>query len=188
MAEGDLFDPTWAQDSDLIDVPTDAEIRRGFTCGPVTPGRFNWLFQQIHATINALGLGDFVNSLRKIQTTEGISGGGDLSLDRTLQLDLPGLEEKTDTSNDDVMVIYDPATSKHRRQTRANFLSGVGGEGGAISGGENVGTGGGSVFKSVASGLLQFRKLLGQGGITVATDGDDVTFALADLGSELTVE
>jgi hypothetical protein len=101
MAEGDIFDPIWAQDSDEISVATEAEIRRGFVCGPVTPGRFNWLFQQIQAALNALGAGNFVQASRKIDTTEGISGGGNLELDRTLKLDIPGLEEKTDASNDD---------------------------------------------------------------------------------------
>jgi hypothetical protein len=87
-----------------------------------------------------------------------------------------------------LIVLYDPLTSKHRRSTRGNFLSGIGGGGGAVTGGENVGTGTGLVFKAVASGLLQFRKLIDAGGLTIGVDGDDVTLALADLGSELTVE
>lgn len=188
MAEGDIFDPVWAEESQDIDVASVAEIRRGFTCGPVTPGRFNWLFQQLQAAVNAIGAGNFVLGSRKIDTTEGIAGGGDLTLDRTLRLDIPGLEEQTTASNDHVLVIYNPETSKHERTTRETFLSGIGGGGGAITGGANVGTGTGLVYKAVSGGALQFRKLLNAGGFDIGVDGDDVTFALADYGSELTVE
>ena len=188
MAEGDIFDPVWAEESPDIDVATAAEVRRGFTCGPVTPGRFNWLFQQLQAAVNAIGAGNFVQASRKIQTTEGISGGGDLSLDRTLRLAIPDLEAKTTASNDDVLVVYDPATSKHRRTTRGQFLSGIGGGGGAITGAENVGTGGGSIFSAVSAGLIQLRRLANVGGLTVATNGDVVELSLANLGAELTVE
>jgi hypothetical protein len=188
MAEGDIFDPIWAQDSEDIVPASEAEIRRGFLCGPVTPGRFNWLFQQLQAALNAIGAGNFVQSSRKIDTTEGVSGGGDLTLDRTLKLDLPGLEAKTSAANEDLLVIFDQTATKHKRITRAEFLVGVGGEGGTITGGENVGTGTGSVFKDVASGLLRFRQMLNGGGFDITTVDDDVVFTLADLGAELTVE
>lgn len=186
MAEA--FDPVWAADGE-VDVPTEAEQRIGFQCGPVTPGRFNWLFQTMQSLINSLNIGEMVNQTRVIGTTEGLKGGGDLTADRTLSLDVPGLEAETGIANDDLIAIFDTSAGVHRKMTRDNFVAGLGGGGGgSITGGENVGTGTGLIFKGLSGANMQFRKLLNAGGLTIGVATDDVTISLADMGSALTFD
>ena len=184
----DVFSQVWATDpSAEIDVPSQAEIALGFRCGPASPGRFNWLFQTIMSAINALNIGDMASKFRLIDTTEGIQGGGDLQADRTLRLDINGLQPKVAASDNDLIVLYDPVDNAHRKQTRAQFAAGFGGGGGSITGGANVGTGAGVIFKDVSGTNLRFRRILAAGGVTVAVSGDDVTIATADRGAALTV-
>lgn len=183
----DVFEEVWASDETaLIDTPSAAEIRDGFRCGPASPGRFNWLFQTIMSAINNLNIGDMVSKYRQINTTEGIIGGGNLEEDRTLRLNFPGLEEEDEISGDDLVAVFDVSANKHVFMTRENFVSGIGGEGGSITGGANIGTGAGLVYSGVSGGNLQFRKIKAGDGIDVAVSGDDVIVALADRGSELT--
>ena len=187
MAEGDLFDPIWAEEGE-VEVPSNLQIRTGFRCGPVSPGLFNWLFQSLQAAINALDIGDFVSKFRKINTAEGIAGGGTLEDDRTLRLNFQGLEEKgSGVSNSDVVAIFDPVANAHRRMTRAQLVAGLGGGGeGGISDAENIGDGEGEFFSGVSVDAFEFRTAKSGNGIVVATTGDEVTFSVADRGAELT--
>jgi len=183
------FDPIWASDDEaLIDPPSDAEVRMGFSCGPVTPGVFNWLFQTLMSTINSLGIENMVPSLRRIETAEGITGGGDLTADRTLRLNIPGLESEASVASDDLIVVYDASREQHVKMTREDFTAGLGGEGGGITGGANIGTGTGELFASVSGSNLQFRKLLNGGGMVIAVAGNDVSIGPADRGADLTAE
>lgn len=182
------FDPIWASDDEaLIDPPSVAEIRRGFSCGPASPGLFNWLFQTVMTTINSLDIESMVPLSRRVDTGPGLAGGGDLTGDRTLTLDIPSLEEEGSIAADDWIALYDTSRGIHVRMTRDNLVSGLGGGGGGdISGGANIGTGTGSIFASVSGSNLQFRKLLDGGGMTIAVVGDDVALSLSDMGADLT--
>ena len=187
----DLFDPVWAVDGEVL-VPSEAQIRNGFSCGPVSPALFNYLFQSIEQTINSLEVGGTgVSEAREIATTEGVQGGGDLSADRIIRLHINGLDTTTSIANDDLVVIYDQSEGEHRAISRENFVSGLGGGGGGggggVDAGENVGTGAGSIFSGLSSTTMQFRKIKAGGGMDVSTISDDVVVALADMGTELTV-
>jgi hypothetical protein len=156
----DIFETIWASDDDaLISVPSEAEIEHGFGCGPASPGRFNWLFQTIMSAINSLNIGDMASKFRSISTTEGLTGGGNLEVDRTLRLHYPGLEVVEEVANDDLVAIYDTSAAKHVSISREDFVAGLGGEGGGITAGANIGTGEGSIYSGVSGTSLQFRKV-----------------------------
>lgn len=181
------FDTVWAQDDNaLIDTPSEAEIEAGFSCGKVTPGRFNWIIQSLMSAINAMDLTDVLSRFRRINTTEGITGGGDLTEDRTLRLDINGLEEEASIANGDMIPVFDVSANAHRKMTRSNFVAGLGGEGGVLIGGDNVGTGTGEVYSGNNAGTLEFRTIKAGSGVTVVTAGNDVTVSLADMGAALT--
>ncbi|WAJ27143.1 hypothetical protein [Antarcticirhabdus aurantiaca] len=183
-----IFDPVWASDDDaLITPPTADEIEEGFRCGRADPGLFNWLIQTLQSTINALNIGDMASKFRQVATTEGIQGGGDLQDDRTLRLNFSGLEVENSVAGDDIVAFFDISAGAHRKTTRTAFLAGVGGAGGSITGGENIGTGTGLVYASVNGGSLQFRRLKNAGGIDIAVSTNDVVLSIAPMGAELTV-
>ena len=172
-----LFDPAWAVDG-IVEAPSDAEVRAGFSCGPANPYVFNWLFQDIQTKLNSLSAG----------TPEGIQGGGDLSQDRLIRLNIPGLQAETSIANDDYIVIYDVSDAVHKKMTRSNLIAGLGGEGGSITGADNIGDGGGELFSSLAGDTLEFRTLKAGEGLVVSTVGNNVTVAHADYATSLTVE
>lgn len=183
----DAFEEIWASDDDApIDVPSAAEIRHGFSCGPASPGRFNWLFQSLMSAVNSLSLADMASKYLLINTTEGIAGGGSLEADRTLRFDFPGLEAEDEIANDDLIAVFDVSTNKHVKMTREDFVSGLGSEGGGITTGANIGTGDGEVYSGVSGSALQFRKIKSGNGISVAVSTNDVVIGQADRGSELT--
>jgi hypothetical protein len=67
-----------------------------------------------------------VPEIRKVLTDNGIAGGGDLSLDRTLSLDINSLNSRVGTINNlDQIPIYDVSTNSVKKVTRADLLSGV---------------------------------------------------------------
>lgn len=182
-----LFDPAWAVDG-IVEAPSDAEVRAGFSCGPANPYVFNWLFQDIQTKLNSLSAGTPVQESREINTTEGIQGGGDLSQDRLIRLNIPGLQAETSIANDDYIVIYDVSDAVHKKMTRSNLIAGLGGEGGSITGADNIGDGGGELFSSLAGDTLEFRTLKAGEGLVVSTVGNNVTVAHADYATSLTVE
>lgn len=187
MAEGDTFPTVWAADpAAIVEVPSAAEIALGFACGKAKPGIFNWLFQTLMSTINDLNINEMASKFRAINTTEGIQGGGNLETDRTLRLNIPGLEPKETVTNTDLLVLYDEASGTHKKQTRLQFISGLGGDGGIITNADNIGDGPGEFFAGISGDMLEFRTLKNAGGLTVATAGDVVTIALANYAADLT--
>lgn len=64
---------------------------------------------------------------RQIATAakSGLVGGGDLSADRSLSLDITGLDPLTSINDADEVAVYDASTSTVLKISRANFLSGV---------------------------------------------------------------
>ena len=63
----------------------------------------------------------YVSPTRAINTSAGLSGGGNLSADRTISLDVPGLTALTNVAFDDVLPIYDTSASAHRKITVADL-------------------------------------------------------------------
>lgn len=184
----DVFDPTWASDDGaLITTPTADQIRSGFVCGPADPGLFNWLFQSVMSAINNLGIGDMASKFRQIATTEGIQGGGDLQSDRTLRFDFAGMQEESTIADNDLVAIYDTSVGAHRKMTKANFVSGLGGGGGSLTGAANVGTGDGEIYVGLSGSNIQLRKIKDGNGIDVTVATNDIVISLTDIGSELTI-
>ncbi|MCD1645236.1 hypothetical protein [Aurantimonas coralicida] len=182
-----FFDPVWAVDGDT-EVPSEAQIRIGFTCGSVSPELFNYLFQNIEATINALDVENMVPTSRLINTNNGVTGGGDLTQDRTLSLDILGLATASTIANDDWIPIYDQSGTSNAKISRANLVAGLGGAGGTLSGVENIGTGTGEIFAALDGTDIQLRTLLAGAGIEITTGANEITIAFDDLPAELTVE
>ncbi|MCO5164655.1 MAG: hypothetical protein M9939_26555 [Mesorhizobium sp.] len=182
-----LFDPPWAVDGGIT-VPDVAQIRRGFECGDADPYLFNYLFQTIESAINALDTEGMVPLLRQINTTEGIQGGGSLGSNRTFRLDVNGLQERTSIANGNFLVIYDTGTNQHYKITRANVVAGLGGEGGTLTGAENIGDGPGEIFSALDDDMIQLRTIDHGDGLDVSTVGDKVIVAFGSLPAELTVE
>lgn len=58
-----------------------------------------------------------LGAVRTISTSEGVQGGGDLSTNRALKLDLNGLAAKTNPSGDDFLGLYSVADAAHRKST-----------------------------------------------------------------------
>lgn len=66
-----------------------------------------------------------VGSTRTITAGIGLSGGGDLSADRTIDLDIDSLTAESVINDADTLAIYDASGTSIKKITRANFLSGV---------------------------------------------------------------
>jgi len=56
---------------------------------------------------------------------QGLSGGGNLSANSTIDMDLPSLVAETTIAANDLVVIYDTSAATERKMTRADFLTGV---------------------------------------------------------------
>lgn len=67
---------------------------------------------------------DYVGTTRTVSTSTGLSGGGDLSTNRTIALDVNALTEDTspDTSSDFVLM-YDTSASGHKKVKPSNFAT-----------------------------------------------------------------
>lgn len=67
---------------------------------------------------------DYVGTTRNVGTSTGLSGGGDLSTNRTIALDVNALTEDTspDTSSDFVLM-YDTSASGHKKVKPSNFAT-----------------------------------------------------------------
>lgn len=63
-----------------------------------------------------------------ITAGSGLSGGGDLSANRTIDLDVTDLTAETTADDADLIAIYDDSATSHRKMTRGDFLSGLGGK------------------------------------------------------------
>ncbi|MEE9366626.1 MAG: hypothetical protein V3W44_08075, partial [Dehalococcoidales bacterium] len=69
--------------------------------------------------------GTVVLETRTLTTGVGLSGGGNLSADRTLELDIDGLTAESAINGADTLAIYDASALAVRKITRANFFSGI---------------------------------------------------------------
>jgi hypothetical protein len=175
-----IFDNVWAYSGD-VEAPDDARFAAGFTCGKASPQIINWLFQTLMQAINAVGdLGAMVPQSRQVNTTEGLQGGGTLETDRTLRLNIPGLDAVADINGTDLIVLF--RGEQHYKITRSAFVAGLGGEGGSIIlGGANIGGGPGNVYSGVDTDTMEFRTIDAGTGIAVATSGDKVIVSFDDF-------
>ncbi len=179
-----IFDPVWAHAGE-VEAPDAARTATGFTCGGVSPALFNWLFQTLQQALNAVSdLGAMVPMSRRINTTEGVKGGGTLETDRTLRLDIPGLDSTGTTAGTDLLVIY--RGSQHFKTTRTAFLAGTGGGGGSLSSVANIGGAPGEIFSAIDTNTIKLRTIDAGVGLDVTTSGDVVTISFDDF-EELTV-
>ena len=112
---------------------------------------------------------------RQVNTTEGIQGGGDLSVDRTHRLDIDGLLVSPGADDaTDYIVIYDDDIAQHRKLLLQD-IPGLGGSGEANTG-ANVGAGVG-VFRDKTTTVLNFRSLTALSArISIAVNGDEIEF------------
>lgn len=60
---------------------------------------------------------DALGALRRVDTDEGLTGGGPLDEDLTLTLDVPGLAAKNAPAGSDLLAVYSVADSGHRKST-----------------------------------------------------------------------
>ena len=68
-----------------------------------------------------------------INTASGLTGGGNLSADRTISLDISALQSKTAPSSSDQVLIYDPVSLTHKRITVSGITAGISGGGGVTA-------------------------------------------------------
>lgn len=179
-----IFDPPWAVDGEIY-VPTEAEIREGFDCGGANPFLFNYLFQRVEFAINGLDTEGMTPLSRVFATTEGIRGGGDFTTNRTFRLDFDGLEVQTTVQNSDLLAFF--RDGQHYKITRANLMAGLG-EGGELTGADNIGIGTGEMFSALDGNTILFRTLYAGDGLEITTGVSEVTIAFADLPVEDTIE
>jgi hypothetical protein len=63
---------------------------------------------------------------RAINTGTGLTGGGNLTANRTLALDINGQTEETSAAGGDFILIWDVSAGALRKMSRTNFLAGIG--------------------------------------------------------------
>lgn len=86
----------------------------------------NALYNHRHTDGSEWELEDYVKSTRLISSSEGITGGGDLSADRTLVLDIPGLDaDGSPDSAADYVAIYDASGTVHKKVLLNNLPGGT---------------------------------------------------------------
>lgn len=115
----------------------------------------------------------------------GLSGGGDLTSSRTINLDINSL--LTETAPDgtaDYVIIYDNSDMTHKKVLLNNLLSSGGGE---INSAINIGIGGIGIFKQKTDVDLKFKKLnsaSSTSGIVIVDDtGNDEIDIRLDINS-----
>lgn len=75
-------------------------------------------------TVDGINGASIVQTSRTVSAGTGLSGGGDLSANRTLTLDVNGLTAEVTADDADTIPIYDNSAGLVRKMTRANFLAG----------------------------------------------------------------
>jgi hypothetical protein len=113
-----------------------------------------------------------VPTSRTITAGTGLSGGGDLSANRTLSLDINGLTDEPSIASGDYVAIYDVSAGALRKMTRANFVAGLSGGGGITS--LNSQTGSTQTFSKTNDTNVT---------LTITSTGDDHNFALGWSGA-----
>lgn len=103
----------------------------------------------------------------------GLSGGGDISTNRTIDIDITELTAETSADNADLVIVYDDSAGAHRKMTRGDFLTGIGG--GTVQSASNVGIDGVGVFKQLNGTDLEFKNVApASSKISVTANGDDI--------------
>jgi hypothetical protein len=82
------------------------------------------------STLQQTSLDGKVSTSVTINTASGLTGGGSLSTNRTISLDISSLANKAIPSGSDQVLIYDPVSLSHRRTTVSGITSGLSGGGG----------------------------------------------------------
>ena len=123
-------------------------------------------------------LGTYTPTTRTLTAGAGLSGGGDLSTNRSFALDITGQTAQASPDGAaDYVIIYDDAAGALRKVLLNNLPSSGGGEANTAS---NVGTGQG-VFKQKSGTDLEFYEIkAGSSKVSVSLVSDDVT---VDLGT-----
>jgi len=85
------------------------------------------------STLQQTGLDGKVSTSVTINTASGLTGGGSLSTNRTISLDISSLANKAIPSGSDQVLIYDPVSLSHRRTTMSGITSGFSGGGGGVT-------------------------------------------------------
>lgn len=136
-----------------------------------------------------------VLNTRQVSAGLGLSGGGDLSSDRTLALALNELTtaQSVDSANQFIPV-YNVSSSTHELVKMADLPTGAGGE---INTGSNVNVSGVGVFNAKSGVDLQFRGVnpasnklsvtLVTANNTIDIDAVEANFTLTNLGGTLSI-
>lgn len=123
-----------------------------------------------------------VEETRIINTGNVLVGGGDLTSDRTIELDILGLNEDVspDGANDFILT-FDDSASEYKKVLIDNLPSSGSGE---VNTASNVGLGGVGVFKQKTGVNLEFKNINNTDGISVINDGanDEIDIGL-DINS-----
>ncbi len=104
--------------------PSSGQVLNAVVGANVTFSDLENLVIQIEAT-NA-----YVSAGRRVDTGEGLDGGGDLSTDRTIKLDLdslPTIVATTVNMANDVFVLHDKSAGDHKKITPAEAAKALGG-------------------------------------------------------------
>lgn len=108
------------------DVPTRADADARFAA-------LSHTHAQSEVTSLVADLAGKAPTTRTVSAGTGLTGGGDLSANRTLSLDINGLTEETTIASGDFVAIYDASASALRKMTRANFVAGLSGGGSSLT-------------------------------------------------------
>lgn len=91
------------------------------------------------STLQQIALDEKAFNSRVIATASGLSGGGDLKINRTIALNISALQSKTTPSILDEVLIYDPVSLSHKRTTVSGITGYSGGGGGVTAHGALTG-------------------------------------------------
>ena len=84
------------------------------------------------STLQQAGLDEKAFNSRVVATASGLTGGGDLSDNRTIALNISALQSKTTPSILDEVLIYDPVSLSHKKTT-VSGITGYSGGGGGVT-------------------------------------------------------
>lgn len=153
---------------DAVEIPTSQVISGTFSDARISQSSVT----QHQAAINHDALLNFVanehidHSAVNVVAGVGLSGGGAINTNVTLDLDVTELTEKVTPDAADVIPIYDVAGAAHKKITVSSIAGAA-----YIPTGANVGVGGVGVYKEVSGSELRFRNInAGDSSITVTLD------------------
>jgi len=120
---------------------------------------------------------NLVQNTRNINSGEGIQGGGDLSADRTLALNITSLTSEATPTSGDELVIWDGAN--HKKIDWDNLPGAAGGEANTAS---NVG-GFAGLFKQKTGIDLEFKTVQSSdSSVSITNNASDIDFKITKTG------